>query len=167
MKFNIIKRWRPFAKLKILIAMDWRMKCLLVESYIYLALGWYLKRLPFSNVAPSLGLQMDETTYLPMPNREKELLKISQAIRIMNRYTFWESQCLVQAFAAMKMLEKRGIESTLYLGTAREENGKLIAHAWLRSGPYIVTGFEGKDKFTIVGKFAKKIGGKDCGENST
>ena len=42
----------------------------------------------------------------------------------MSRYTFWESQCLVKAIAAMKMLERRQIESTLYLGTAKDENGK-------------------------------------------
>jgi hypothetical protein len=77
----------------------------------------------------------------------------------MSKYTFWESQCLVKAIAAMKMLEKRNIDSTLYLGTARDESGELVAHAWLRSGPYFVTGSEGKEKYTVVGKFAKKIGG--------
>ena len=57
----------------------------------------------------------------------------------------------------MRMLEKRGIESTLYLGTARDESGKMIAHAWLRSGPYYITGSEGMERFTVVGKFAKRI----------
>ena len=56
----------------------------------------------------------------------------------MSKYTFWESQCLVKAIAGMKMLERRQIESTLYLGTAKDELGKLIAHAWLRSGPFIL-----------------------------
>jgi hypothetical protein len=81
----------------------------------------------------------------------------------MSRYTIWESQCLVKAIAAMKMLEKRQIESTLYLGTAREESGELIAHAWLRSGPYYITGYEEMARFTVVGKFAKKLGGKSNG----
>ena len=59
--------------------------------------------------------------------------------------------------AAMKMLEKRGIESTLYLGMAKDETGALIAHAWLRSGPFYITGSEGMERFTVVGKFAKRI----------
>ena len=42
----------------------------------------------------------------------------------------------------MKMLEKRNIESTLYLGIAKDEKGELIAHAWLRSGPFYVSGAE-------------------------
>ena len=58
----------------------------------------------------------------------------------MSRYTFWESQCLVKAIAGMKMLEKRNIESTLYLGTAKDEKGELIAHAWLRSGLFLCIG---------------------------
>ena len=55
------------------------------------------------------------------------------------------------------MLEKRGIESTLYLGTAKEDSGEMIADAWLRSGPYYITGAEGMEKFTVVAKFAKKL----------
>ena len=36
------------------------------------------------------------------------------------------------------MLEKRHIESTLYLGTAKDNHGELIAHAWLRSGSFML-----------------------------
>ena len=99
---------------------------------------------------------MEETHMKQMMHR-KTLRMISQAIHIVSKYTFWESQCLVKAIAAMRMLEKRGIESTLYLGTAKDESGELIAHAWLRSGPYYVTGAEGMEKFTVVSKFAKKF----------
>ena len=71
---------------------------------------------------------------------------ISQAIHIVSKYTFWESQCLVKAIAAMRMLEKRGIESTLYLGTAKDESGKIIAHAWLRSGFFLCYWCRGNGK---------------------
>lgn len=88
---------------------------------------------------------------------QKQLLKnVSEAVNIMSRYTFWESMCLVKAIAAMKMLERRQVESTIYLGTAKDETGKLIAHAWLRSGPFYITGGEVMDQFVIVSKFAKK-----------
>ena len=46
---------------------------------------------------------------------------------------------------------KTEIESTLYLGTAKDENGEIIAHAWLRSGPFYVLDAEGMEKFTVVG----------------
>ena len=100
---------------------------------------------------------MDETDYEIKELHRKTLRMISKLLHIVSKYTFWESQCLVKAIAAMRMLEKRGIESTLYLGTAKDESGELIAHAWLRSGPYYVTGAERMEKFTVVGKFAKKL----------
>lgn len=102
---------------------------------------------------------MEETSYILNPSNKAILAKVSQAISITSKYTFWESQCLVRAIAAMKMLERRNIDSTLYLGTAKDEHGKLIAHAWVRSGPFYITGSEGMDKFTIVGTFAKRLGG--------
>jgi len=140
--------------------MDVNTKLLLIESFFYLGLGRYFKSIPFSKVAPSLGTHMGETSFESSTSNKKVLSNISQAIHIMSRHTFWETQCLVKAIAAMKMLEKRKIESTLYLGTARDEQGELIAHAWLRSGPYYITGSEGMERFTVVGKFAKKIGGE-------
>ncbi|MBO1512378.1 lasso peptide biosynthesis B2 protein [Metabacillus bambusae] len=155
---------RFLSKLRVFLLMDWKTKGLLLESFCYLGLGRYLKSIPFSKVAPSLGQHMEETTFEPSVANKKILSNVSQAIHIMSQYTFWESQCLVKAIAAMKMLEKRQIESTLYLGTARDNSGELIAHAWLRSGPYYITGSEGMEKFTVVGKFAKKIGGKSNGE---
>lgn len=146
-------------KLRILWNTNKESRKLLIESYIYMAWARYLKSIPFSKVAPSLGLKMMETSFDPLLTNRKVLANVSQSIHIMSKYTFWESQCLVKAIAAMRMLEKRQIESTLYLGTAKDENGKLIAHAWLRSGPYYVTGAEGMERFTVVGKFAKTLGG--------
>ena len=111
----------------------------------------------FSKVAPSLGEQMKETPYSVDDSNRKLLMQVSQTVNIMSRYTIWESQCLVKAIAAMKMLERRQIESTIYFGTAKDENGKMIAHAWLRSGSFYITGAEVMERFVTVSKFAKNI----------
>lgn len=147
----------PMKRLRILLALDWKIKWLLVESFLYLGWARLLKCRPFTKVAPSLGDQMKETTFEFEASNKKVLSSVSQSIHLASRYTFWESQCLVKAIAAMKMLEKRQIESTIYLGTAKDESGDLIAHAWLRSGPFYITGSAGKEKFTVVSKFAKNI----------
>ncbi|WP_079505345.1 lasso peptide biosynthesis B2 protein [Mesobacillus jeotgali] len=145
-----------FRKVSIFLSFSFEMKWLLIEAISFLAFARILKALPFAKVAPSLGIQMEETNYAM--NADLKILKqISQAIHIMSAYTFWESQCLVKAIAGMKMLERRKIESTLYLGTAKDEEGKLIAHAWLRSGTYYMSGSEGMERFSVVGKFAKVI----------
>ncbi|MCD1161139.1 lasso peptide biosynthesis B2 protein [Peribacillus frigoritolerans] len=146
---NITKKARNFLRL------NFKTKLLLIEAFLHLGRARYLKSISFSKVAPSLGEQMKETSYTSNPSDKEVLASISRAIHIMSRYTFWESQCLVKAMAGMKMLEKRNIDSTLYLGTAKDENGELIAHAWLRSGPFYITGAEVMDKFTVVSKFAK------------
>ncbi|WP_347548685.1 lasso peptide biosynthesis B2 protein [Pseudalkalibacillus hwajinpoensis] len=144
-------------KLKIYLSLINQTRSLLLESYYHLGKARLDKSVSFSKVAPTLGLQMDETDYEINGLHQQTLRKISQSIHIMSKYTLWESQCLVKAIAAMRMLERRGIESTLYLGTAKGESGELIAHAWLRSGPYYITGAEGMERFTVVGKFAKKL----------
>ncbi|WP_228307733.1 lasso peptide biosynthesis B2 protein [Priestia sp. J2] len=153
-------------KITVFLKLNMRAKLLLIEAFIYLGWARFLKTLPFSKISPSLGQQMRETAFTTSSSDDKVLKDIAQSLHIMSRYTFWESQCLVKAIAGMKMLEKRKIESTLYLGTAKDENGKLIAHAWLRSGPFFISGAEGKAKFTVIAKFGKEISVKKReGEN--
>ncbi|MBP3951501.1 lasso peptide biosynthesis B2 protein [Bacillus suaedae] len=135
-------------------------KGLLLEAYLYLAWARILKLRKFGKVATSLGTQMMETSHLFDPDKRRVMKEVSLAIHMMSTYTFWESQCLVKAITGMKMLEKRGIESTLYLGTAKDEKGEFVAHAWLRSGPFYVSGSEGMEKFTVVATFAKEISAK-------
>lgn len=145
-------------KLKVFFSLDMTTKLLFIEAYLLLGWARILKSMPFSKVSPFLGEQMIETSFTYHESNLKVIRNISHAINVMSRYTIWESMCLVKAIAAMKMLEKRKIESTLYLGTGKDETGKMIAHAWLRSGPFYLTGAEEMNRFTVVGKFAKQIG---------
>lgn len=144
-------------KIKVFMLLDLKIKLLFVEAFFLLGGARILKSMSFSKVASFLGEHMKETTLIIDESNRKILLNVSQAVNIMSKYTIWESMCLVKAIAAMKMLERRQIESTMYLGTAKDESGKLIAHAWLRSGPFYITGAEVMDQFVVVSKFAKKI----------
>jgi hypothetical protein len=144
-------------KMKTFVLLDSRKKTLLLEALIFLAWARILKSIPFSRVSPLLGTHMEETSFTHDPSEQRILRNVSDAIYIMSNYTLWESKCLVKAIAAMKMLQRRNIESTLYLGTARDESGNMIAHAWLRSGSLFITGAEEMKRFTVVGKFAKRI----------
>lgn len=151
--------------LKNIFSLNRKTLFLLIEAYVYLGWARLLVYMPFDRVAPSLGSQMQETSYNSIPSAKAVVKNISHAIQIVSRHTFWESKCLVKAIAAWKMLQRRKIDCTLYLGTARDEAGKMIAHAWLRSGPLYITGVEQMRNFTVVGKFAGKIDeGKYLGE---
>ncbi|WP_238162705.1 lasso peptide biosynthesis B2 protein [Cohnella sp. AR92] len=129
-------------------------KRLLAEALVFLAWARALKMLPFSRLKLSFGRPMAETPHVHPLEQERLIRRISEAVRVMSRHTLWESQCLVQALAARKMLERRKLDSTLYLGTAKDKQGKLIAHAWLRSGPVYLTGARERRLFTTVASFA-------------
>lgn len=148
---------RFWKKIRKFAAMPGYKKLLILEAVYYLGWARILKALPFAKVAPSLGTPMLETGMELDTSKEELIRDISRAVRLTARHTWWESKCLVMAIAGMKMLERRGIESTLYMGTAKDNSGKMIAHAWLRSGPFYLTGYEVMRAFTVVGKFGKVI----------
>lgn len=86
-----------------------------------------------------------------------EVYKYTASVsRIVNRIctkTSWESKCLVRALTAQKLLKRKKIHSTMYLGCKLEE-GKMVAHAWLRCGGMYVTGGNGvADGYAVVDKF--------------
>ncbi|WP_160032901.1 lasso peptide biosynthesis B2 protein [Paenibacillus sp. An7] len=132
------------------------LKRMIVEAWLYLAYARVLSFLPFARIAPLLGAEQQETTFERHPVKEKTALHISKVIYKVSKHTPWKSECMVTGIAAMKMLQRRRIASTLYFGIAKNDDQKLIAHAWLRSGTLYVTGAKGIEKFTVVNKFAKQ-----------
>lgn len=86
----------------------------------------------------------------------KENYYIARGIaRVVDRIctkTKWESKCLVRALTAQRLLKQKGIQSTMYLGCGYDENGKMVAHAWLRVGKMYVTGGNGEG-YACVDRF--------------
>ena len=144
-------------KARTLLSLDHKTLLMFIEAYYSLGVARIQKGLPFSKVAPTLGNKMGETSLTYVPAHAEILQSVSKSLETMSRYTFWESKCLVMAIAGMRMLERRGIESTLYMATKRDREGKMKAHAWLRSGLYLVTGANGKEGYTVVATFAKRM----------
>lgn len=61
-----------------------------------------------------------------------------------------DPNCLPQALAVRRMLERRGIEASLYMGAERGEDGKTRFHAWLKVGPEWVTGLCDEDRYALL-----------------
>lgn len=124
-----------------------------------LLLGWarLLLLFKFATIAPYLGTKSSETVEVCRDEDIRPIKHIISAIHVVGGHTPWESTCLIRAIAGMKMLERRRINSTLYLGTSKDENGSMIAHAWLRSGPYYISGADVMKRFVVVEKFAKEV----------
>lgn len=79
---------------------------------------------------------------------------VGNAVTRIAEKTPWESKCMVQALTAQYLLHRKGISTTLYLGVGKDDEGNMIAHAWIRSGRCYVTGGDGKG-MAVVGKFRK------------
>lgn len=142
-------------RLKKFIALGKQKKWLLIEAAVALAKGRVMVWLPFAKIAPALGVYMKETACATSPEEARKVRQVKRAIALMHRHTPWQTHCLARAFAGMSMLKRRGIECTLYLGTGKDEKGKLIAHAWLRSGEIYISGDDVMDQFTVVATYAK------------
>ena len=57
----------------------------------------------------------------------------------------WRADCLVQALAARRWLDRKGIATTLVLGARPGDVTGVHAHAWLRHGERVIIGGEVDD----------------------
>jgi len=130
---------------------------LLAEATIWLGIARLsILTIPFRMLAPFLGRHMAESSNMTTPNNRFFVDRVSWAVQTASRHLPWKCNCLPQAIAGKSMLKCRGVHSTLYLGLAKDGDGNLQAHAWLRSGNILVTGKQGMNRFRVVSTFAEK-----------
>jgi hypothetical protein len=86
------------------------------------------------------------------PQARADIYYVSDKVARVSRRVPWESKCLVQAMVAQRLLRSYGLASTLYLGVGRkeEDGGRMVAHAWVRCGPYSVCGGKGESYATVA-----------------
>ncbi|MCE9665081.1 lasso peptide biosynthesis B2 protein [Halomonas sp. M5N1S17] len=119
---------------------------LVLEAATGLALAWLLVRgFPFRYWCSLLGERAaGEVDLHPLYSDQQATREICWAVTAVNRATGDHFTCLMLAMAAQRMLSRRGISSSLVLGTLteRDEIGKLVikAHAWLRVDGELVLG---------------------------
>ena len=77
--------------------------------------------------------------------------EVGWAVRAAAPKTPWDSACLVQALAGKWMLGRRGLDSAIRLGVAKDADGNLQAHAWLCAGDTILTGGAQVPRFEPLG----------------
>ena len=128
---------------------------LMIPEAIWLT-GWYrfqILRFPFSRLSPRIGTLGRETS------REAEtapaVKQVRRIVRAVSARMPWTCNCMVQALTMKKMLSRRGIPSTLYMGVALDEKGSMEAHAWLRCGNRYISGETEMDRFTVTGLYGE------------
>ena len=124
--------------------------CLLWLMYSYLLVRF----IPLKCFVNVLGEHQKEAQSILNPEELAYLIRLQKNMRRLKRNLPWNVKCFEEVIAAKKLLKKKAIKSTLYLGVARNEENKLIAHAWLKTDNRIVFGQNRQQKFTSVAHYA-------------
>ena len=124
-----------------------------------LILSLYYRRLisrkPFSEISWKLGNARRTTTESDAGIRDYNYVyAVRRAVHAVVPRLKLKNECLVEAFTARRLLAQRKYPTTVYMGVAKKEDGGLAAHAWTRCGTCIVTGAEGRERFTVTATFA-------------
>lgn len=77
----------------------------------------------------------------PLDDRQAALVdRVTYVIPRVAARLPWRADCLVQALAAERWLNRKGIATMITLGVPKEKPNTFEAHAWLSAGDRIVTG---------------------------
>lgn len=80
--------------------------------------------------------------------------RVKVAVTRVDRYVPWGTECYTQALTAKLMLRRRYVSTLLVVGFRKDEAGEIQGHAWLKIGPYYITGFRHDiDSYVINGSF--------------
>lgn len=127
-------------------------KWITIQAYFYTAYYRYcIKHKDNAQIETLMGIRGEESPLEVDIKQLKMAKRIGTCVERVAAHTPWESLCLVRAYTARKLLEQRKIPATLYLGVGKQD-GKMVAHAWLRVGKLYVTGGNGAG-YACVAKF--------------
>lgn len=112
--------------------------------------------LPFRRIAPYLGRHMAQSPDGLASQHQDLVERTSWAVQTASRHLPWECTCLAQAMAGKAVLKRRGVPNTLYLGLVKADEAQLRAHAWLRCGGRILTGWQAMGEFAVISTFAEE-----------
>ncbi len=113
---------------------------LLVRAFwLMLAAKIALRTVPVSRI---IAWKQRPVATTSKPNSASEYRqRVRHAVLVTARYSPVRFVCFPQCLAASALLRRKGIESRLHYGVARED-GKLVTHTWLEAGGEIVIGGE-------------------------
>jgi hypothetical protein len=72
--------------------------------------------------------------------RNQDLRKAIWAIESVGKYILGDGPCLTQALAAQQLFIRHNRQSELCIGVAKDNRGKLVAHAWVESDGVVIIG---------------------------
>lgn len=139
-------------KLRTFLHLDGRDRLASLEAMVALVVAAGLVRLaPPRRWRRRFGTIARPATFSPEdPANLAAIRRVRRAVARGERNIPANANCLPQALAARWMLERRGIASTLYLGSERGDGGINRFHAWLKVGPEWVTGHCDESRYSLL-----------------
>ena len=128
LKDKVGRLWKGFRKLG---ELPWNEQMLFSEAwFMHLTTGLILKVIPFRWIprffaSPKSKVQSPKSQVIEL---------IRNAIQRAGKVSPWRNRCLVSSLAGRCMLRRRKIESQISLGMAKDNEGRTVAHAWIKSG---------------------------------
>lgn len=119
---------------------------------VWFLAAWYrfrIRFIPMKYLRKSFGIEGEESPEEGTREDYRYARTVAEYVNRSANNTPWESKCLVRALTAQKLLKKKGIPTTMYLGVKREGE-KMVAHAWIRTGQLYVTGGNGAEYATVA-----------------
>lgn len=107
----------------------------------------------FRRLQPFLGVSAGVAPWVPVLSLEGEARarQIGEVVRMMSRFTPWESNCFPQAIVSRLLLGLYGIDYCLFFGIRKTRGYEPFdAHAWIAAGPVRVIGGWSFNKYNVV-----------------
>lgn len=134
--------------------MPWSEKLAFAEAAILLTYARILVNfVPLSRWRKQIAVSPDKGTIIEqLSEGQRETARmVMRTIRRVGRNVPVEFVCLPQALSARWMLSRRGVPTTLYLGTRRAAEEDREFHAWLKVGKLMITGHCDEDEYVVFG----------------
>ena len=85
------------------------------------------------------------------PDHRLNLETLSWAVEAAARCVPWRADCLIQAIATARWLNKHGYPAVFYLGVQENADGRIAGHAWVSVNGGVVTGRPVEGYATLLG----------------
>ena len=129
-------------------------KKLWIQAYYYTAIFSFMRvAIPAKYFRRTWGEEFKESSFEESEENIRFAKEVGYVVGMVSKRTKWQSACLIRALSAQRMIAKKNIKTTMYIGFTKTKDGDQ-AHAWLRCGNAYITGGTG-DGFIVLTKFLR------------
>ena len=111
--------------------------------------------LPFRIIQKVFGFKVYQADVPSLTNSDSipSVKTIFQTVDSISRHVFWTNTCLVRSITVKYLLRRQKVDALLYLGLAKDEQGQLKAHAWVKVPEIGLVYDDGSVEYTTVAVF--------------